>query len=232
MTNLRKPPFWATTLTIMGISILGTLGTWQLHRLEWKEDLLTRINEQDQTPLAPLSAADLTPENEFLKGRLNGQYAFEKEIAVQPRTNEGTPGVHVITPYILNDGNTVLINRGWAPLGYDLKTPAARSSIDVIIRKPAKPNIFVPKNTPEKDQWYALDIDAIAATKNIANPLPVLGYVLNDTDAENTSYPDATALKIHINNNHLQYAFFWYAMAIVMLIVYGIRFIKPVKKTA
>jgi len=72
----------------------------------------------------------------------------------------------------------------------------------------------------------------VTGVQTFALPISVLGYVLNDTDAENTSYPDATALKIHINNNHLQYAFFWYAMAIVMLIVYGIRFIKPVKKTA
>lgn len=233
MSTFRKPPFWASTLTVIGVGVLCSLGTWQLHRLEWKEDLLARIHEQDQTPLTQLSATSLTPENEFLKGRLSGQYLFEKEIALQPRTNEGTPGVHIITPYILEDGNTVLINRGWAPLDYAVKTPAASpSSVDVIIRKPAKPNIFVPKNMPEEDEWYALDIDAIATAKKIKNRLPVLGYVLDNTDGENASYPDATALKIHINNNHLQYAFFWFAMAVVMLIVYGVRFIKPVKKSA
>ena len=233
MSTLRKPPFWATTLTIAGVGVLCTLGTWQLHRLEWKENLLERINAYDSGELKQIPTRDLTPENEFLKGQLKGRFIFEQEIALKPRTREGEPGVHVITPFLLDDGSTILINRGWAPLDYRL---GGGSSVilrtrDVILRVPDEPNMFVPENIPARNEWYALNIKEISEAKNLESPRPVIGNLLPaEEEANNDSYPDPKALKIHLNNNHLQYAMFWYTMALVMIAVFVLRFIKPLRK--
>lgn len=229
MTAMRKPPFWATALTVAGVSVLCTLGTWQLQRLEWKEGLLTKINAHDDGALSALSVSDLTPENEFLKGRLNGRYLFDKEITLQPRTHDGKPGIHVITPFVLENANTILINRGWVPLDTQWSQDP-QNTLDVILRVPKRPNKFVPNNTPEQGEWYALDVEQIAKAKALNDPLVVIGNLLPDQNVDQQQLPDPSALTINLNNNHLQYAIFWYTMALTMITIYVLRFLKPVRK--
>lgn len=225
-----KPPFWATVLTICGLSVLCALGTWQVQRLEWKTALLADIQNQSQRGLSQLKISDLTPDNQYLQGEISGRFLFDKEIALQPRTFKGTPGVHVITPLVLDNGQTLLVNRGWAPLGYETQeqeTTNKHISVPGMIRTPAKPNIFVPKNTPSANQWYAINIPELAASKTLPDIAPVMLYAIDLTGgSKGISYPDPNALEIHINNNHLQYAFFWFAMAAALLAIYGLRFMR------
>ena len=226
---LRKPPFWASSLTVCGVAVLGTLGTWQLQRLQWKEDLVARINSYKDSEIRTLSVNDLTADNEFMKGRLIGHFDYSREIAIKPRTYDGTPGVHIITPFILENNSTILINRGWGPNDYTVgKSEEAASSVNVIIRVPQKPNMFVPPNLPDQNEWYALNIEQIGQTKGLQAILPVTGYQLDEKVRE-TEPPYAHALEIRLNNNHLQYALFWYTMAVIMIGVFVLRFLKPVK---
>ena len=48
---------WPTLATLAGLAVLIGLGTWQLERKRWKEDLLARIAagvEADPIPLSPV----------------------------------------------------------------------------------------------------------------------------------------------------------------------------------
>ena len=231
MSNFRKPPVVASVLTILGLGVLCTLGTWQLQRLEWKEDLLAKIESGTAETYDVLTLDHLKPENEFLKGRLIGRFDFGKEIAIKPRTYDGKPGIHIITPFILESGQTILINRGWAPDDYNLGAgpDGENDAVDIMLRVPVKPNMFVPQNRPEQNEWYALNIEQISKAMNLSTVLPVAGYELNMKDRE-SEHPFAHALKIKLNNNHMQYAMFWYAMAVIMLGVFYLRFVSP-KKT-
>ncbi len=227
MSSFKKPPLAATALTVIGVAVLCTLGTWQMQRLEWKENLIERINAYDESEMQDLSVNDLIADNEFMKGRLRGKFLFEKEITLKPRTHDGKPGIHVITPLALDQGSTILVNRGWVPLDTSWNQHKD-DGINVILRVPREPNMFVPPNTPDKGEWYSLDIEQIATAKDLNNPLEVTAYLLSGQ--ENGAFPNVDALKIELNNNHLQYAIFWYTMALVMLAVYVLRFIKPVRK--
>jgi len=40
----RKLPFWATFLTLIGVIILCALGTWQVKRLAWKNDIVQKLH--------------------------------------------------------------------------------------------------------------------------------------------------------------------------------------------
>ena len=221
-----KLPFWATTLTLLGVLILCSLGTWQLYRLEWKTELLQTIESEYAKDASSILIA---PEklNETLnmtRGSIKGRFLHDKAIAISPRTHEGEPGYHILTPLKTVSGTHILINRGWVPL--DKKETYSRSNgtqtITGLFRTPGRPNIFVPKNTPEKDQWHRIDLAQISSEKGLEPLAPVILYAEN----EDESLPMATAIKPKPNNNHLQYALFWYAMACALIGVYWLRFIK------
>lgn len=224
----KRFPVWATTFTILGIAILCGLGTWQVQRLEWKQNLIEQIEARDSEDFIQFNVTHIKPENEFIKGEIEGTFLFDKEIKLQSRTFDGTPGFHVITPLKLSDNNTIMVNRGWAPLTYETKKKDSKPAyVAGMIRKIRKPNMFVPPNTPEEDSWYTLDLEQIATSKNIQNILPVMLYEIDLLEGgHDITYPDPNALEIHINNNHMQYAFFWFSMAGALIAIYVLRFLK------
>lgn len=227
---MPRPPLWPTILSALGIFILCSLGTWQLHRLEWKTKLLSDIAAQKST-FRQFNITDLAPENVYQSGEIEGRFLYDKELRIIPRTAGGKVGAHLITPLLLNNGQTLLVNRGWIPADYqDPPQPQAISPsfhVAGMIRTPEKPNMFIPANAPETDQWYSFDIAAMAKAKALDNILPVLFYEIDLTNgAHSIVYPDANALTLNIPNNHLQYALFWFAMAGVLLLIYILRFVK------
>ena len=78
---------------------------------------------------------------------------------------------------------------------------------------------FASKNSPGNDMWFRADIGEIAEAKGIANPYPFILYA----DRIAPELPDVEAHEEHWlpRNKHLQYAIFWYALAVAMLGVYG-----------
>lgn len=227
-----KLPLWGTILTLVGIAILCGLSTWQLQRLEWKQDMLAQIDAQKNQPFRTFTSAELTPENQYAHGEVEGHILYEGEIALAPRTREGESGYHIFTPLLLPEGQTILINRGWAPLDYKTGTRADDQEdimIGGMLRVPSHANLFVPSNVPDKDQWYRLDLNEIAKTKGLENIAPVTLYEACNENHK-TRIPDPCALNLDIPNNHFQYALFWFGMAIAMAVIYAIRFlIKPKK---
>ena len=41
-----RPRPWPTAIAVVGVAILLSLGTWQLHRKAWKEELLATIAQE------------------------------------------------------------------------------------------------------------------------------------------------------------------------------------------
>ena len=133
--NPLKPPFWATFLTLIGVCILCTLGTWQLQRLAWKNDLITNLETayktQFNTPLdfdevnikktisggtrgAPTISTTIVQPQEFKYGRVTGKLLNEKAFLVGPRTLDKKIGHNLIIPMSINSSQkTLLINLGW-----------------------------------------------------------------------------------------------------------------------
>ena len=223
-------PFWATILTLSSIGVLCILGTWQLHRLEWKTELLNTIEAEHAkdaqniivTPEALNTGLNMT------RGSVNGHFQHDKEIAIAPRTYDGKPGYHILTPLKLEDNTFILVNRGWVPLDMraskdrteTLKTSSTK--ITGLFRVPEKANIFVPENIPEKNQWYQINLKEIQNALKIKDLAPIILYA----EKKGESFPLASATKPSPNNNHLQYAFFWFSLAGTLTIIYALRFLR------
>lgn len=220
--RFHKPNRTSIVITVLAMAVLLGLGTWQVQRLAWKQDVLAKIDERSTGEAVPLPEDIDNPELfDFQRVSVSGIYFHEMSIHVAPRTLDGRAGVHVVTPLQMPSGAVVLVNRGFALNDWEpgrLDNPKGLTTFSGIARAPEEKSIMTPDNHPEKDEWYWIDVDAIAEHYGLNNMLPVIVYA---SELANPGvYPVGGQAQIDIPNNHLQYAIFWYGMALVMGFVF------------
>ena len=112
-------PGWRmTAFTLFFLPLLLGLGTWQLNRAAYKEQLqerlVDRLAEQpsDIQTVESLSAQDAA----FLRVRVSGRVlAPDRYFLVDNQVHAGRPGYWVITPVVDAQDTIWLVNRGWVP---------------------------------------------------------------------------------------------------------------------
>lgn len=234
-----KIPFWATLLTLIGVMILCGLGTWQVQRLQWKQNLLAQIDalyapETTATPTT-LTASQLNDAaaagQDYLRGTVTGQYIPEKSFRTGPRVLDDQQGTHLYTPFQLQDGGIVFVNRGWIPHDDQAAiTPAITglTTLFGLFRTPDRANRFTPPHDLSAGIFYHLDPPEIAAALKLGTAIPYILYLEdNNSAAGNTTLPRPVAARPVLKNDHLGYALFWYSMAGVLLVIYALRFLRP-----
>ncbi|ABS62298.1 Surfeit locus 1 family protein [Parvibaculum lavamentivorans DS-1] len=231
MTNrFFRPLFWPTLLTALMLPVLLALGFWQLERLQWKEDLLARI--ENRLTAAP---ADLPPPQawadfdvaaqEYSRVRLTGRFASPRELHYFMQGPDGTPGYAVINAFEVEggEGAVVLVDRGFVPAG--LKDPALRDALPEgqvsftgILRQPQRRNALSGADDPDKNVWMVRDTETMGAALGAAQVAPF--FVEAEEAAFPGKWPQAGATRIEMPNNHLDYALTWFGLALVLVAVY------------
>jgi cytochrome oxidase assembly protein ShyY1 len=90
------------------------LGSWQLYRLQWKQNLIQSMNERLQSTIVtnlPQSADDyesLKSSIEHSRISVRGRFLHELEMLVGPRNKGGAsrPGFYVYTPFLIEQSAT------------------------------------------------------------------------------------------------------------------------------
>ena len=219
MARKFKPTKIATAVTLLCLAVLLGLGFWQVQRLAWKQALLSDIQSQmAQAPIPLPEKIDAPQDWQYRRVTLAGSFLHDREFFLRPRTLEGKNGAHVITAFQRLSGGIVFVNRGWVPLGGEaqIDRPQGLLQIEGIVSLPQKSN-WTPLNVPEKKEWYWADLQALAAASGVEKALPVLVTL---SGSEKGIYPQGGVLRLDIPNDHLQYAAFWFLMAVVLLIIY------------
>lgn len=106
-----------TVVVLIGVTLLCSLGYWQLSRGHQKQQLLSQWEQSGQS--TTLYEHDLTEPHSQMRYapvKLTGHFMNEHTILLDNKTNNGRPGYHVITPLALKNNKIVLIDRGWVPL--------------------------------------------------------------------------------------------------------------------
>jgi len=237
-----RPLLWPTLMTLPAVLGALALGTWQVQRLEWKSALLAeRQARRDAPPLGGLPAVFDPTQHEFRKARIDGRFLHGKELYLAARSFRGNPGYHVVTPFAVEGGGTILVNRGWIPL--DRKEPDTRKpaqiagtvALEGYLRVPPGQGWFVPDNEPAKNFWFYVDVPAMArvAALTTAGPGGVKPYILEAGPAENPGgYPVGGVTRFEAPNDHLQYAITWYAMAIIGTVIFVLYHRKHARELA
>jgi surfeit locus 1 family protein len=223
----RKSLVGPTIVTALCLLLLLGLGTWQIERLHWKEGLISERHAGMVAPPVPLPATLAAARSlAFRHVRLSGTFLNDHEFYLYTTTADGAVGYDVVTPLKREDGSIVLVNRGFVP--EDRKAPSTRAAGELagkvtimgVLRMPSagKPGWFVPDNRPDRNEWFYVDIPAMAAAGHLAPALPF--YVDADATPNPGGYPSGGQTRIELPNHHLQYAITWYALAAGLVAVY------------
>ncbi|ARM91538.1 surfeit locus 1 family protein (plasmid) [Rhizobium sp. CIAT894] len=224
-----KRAVFAVCLALLAAA-LAALGTWQVERLAWKRDLIARVDQRVHAPPAPAPATPAdwsrvnTTDDEYRRVTAVGMLANDKETLVYASTILG-PGYWVMTPLMLADGTSILVNRGFVPT--DRRDPASRREgqpsepveITGLIRMTEPKGSLLKSNDVAADRWYSRDVAAIAQKRGLSAVAPY--FIDADATPNPGGLPVGGLTIIRFPNNHLVYAITWYglsAMALALLV--------------
>jgi surfeit locus 1 family protein len=224
-----RPLLWPSLMTALALAVLFGLGLWQIERLHWKLDLIATIQSRMAAP-----ATAVPPPGEWpaldLKGfeyrhvDLAGSFLNDRELHYFTQADDGSAGYDVITPFVLDSGGLVLVDRGFVPL--ELKDPATRkaglieghTTLTGVFRAPQPRGKFAAIDDIARNIWFTRDPKAMAAALKFDHVAPF--FIEADARPNPGGWPVGGRTRVNIRNEHLQYAFTWFGLAATLIAVY------------
>lgn len=108
--TLRGKHWWGAMMLAAMIVLTALLCVWQLWRAHEKQLQLAEIARLQSLPLMHWNKG-VPPL--WRPVQLQGQWLPQYEIWLDHRVRAGKVGYHIITPFQLQDGVIVMVNRGW-----------------------------------------------------------------------------------------------------------------------
>ena len=208
-----KHKFLFSVFIIFFILVFVALGSWQIVRLNWKNNLILEIENSLKNP--PVELTNSNVEN-YLKIKTSGSIDLKKQIYLYNLNDTGTPGFEVLNPILINETN-YLINRGWIP--FEKKNSQEINVFDEndiigTLKLQGRKNIFKPDNDLEENYWFSLNREDIL--KFTGKEFSKYIIYLNG----NYQVPKPKKITANISNNHQKYALTWFSLAISILLLY------------
>ena len=208
-----KHKFLFSVFIIFFILVFIALGTWQIIRLNWKNNLILEIENSLKKPPVELTKSN---KQNYLKIKTSGSIDFEKQIYLYNLNDTGIPGFEVLNPILIN-GENYLINRGWIP--FEKKDMPEinifdQNNIVGTLKTQGRKNIFKPDNDIKENYWFSLNREDISkfTGKNFSEYIIYLDG--------NYQLPKPKKITANISNNHKKYAITWFSLAISILLLY------------
>lgn len=212
-------------------AVFCALGTWQVYRLDYKLDLIDRVESRVHAqpvnaPAQPEWPAVRRDTHEYLNVKAQGELLPQYTTRVQATTALGA-GHWLMTPLRSGSGEIVWINRGYIPLDQPdpMTTENTQGQFEVrgLLRISEAGGAFLRENDPNGNRWYSRDI---AALSNHHGLQPAAPYFIDAGTPRNLgeeitgftpkTYPVDGLTVIKFHNNHLVYAITWYALALMV----------------
>ncbi len=224
---LNKRYRWTTLLVILACGLMIRLGFWQLDRLAQRETLNAEIKQRVAAPSVVLNKTSAVNDLEGLKfrsARVRGVFDHSQEVALQGQPWQGQPGVHLITPLIIEGSDrAVLVDRGWIPAGAAAPEKwghfATSGTVDItgmIQLSQPRPNAS-PWQKPEL-AIFRLDIERL---QHQVSPPLLPFFIVQAPEPGQTSLPYRGKPDLNLSNGpHLGYAIQWFAFTLMLAVGY------------
>jgi surfeit locus 1 family protein len=238
-SRIFTPRPFTTLLTLALLVMLVALGRWQLHRADEKRVLYDSFASGAAATRRIDQATPAIPRYQQVEA--SGHYDESRQVLIDNMVNGEQAGYFVITPFALDGGGWVLVNRGWVPLG---ASRAARPSIPVAdsprqVRgradhlptagiqmgtpAPLSPPFPVVANFPHRDEIARLLHETAwteATDVILLDPAEPDGYV------RNWSAPGFPPMR------HIAYAVQWFGLALALFVIYLVTNFKRATPSA
>jgi surfeit locus 1 family protein len=198
--------------------LFAGLGLWQVQRLQWKLDLIARIDARLAAAPVPVPPRQewsrLDPRDiEYRRVRVTGRFDHRRTTLVDALTERG-PGNWVMTPLETGNG-TILINRGFAPKNWQPPADAPVTATVTGLMRLAEPDgRLLRPNQPKAGRWYSRDVAAIAAARGLKGVAP---FFIDAAAGPGDTPPIGGMTVVRFRNSHLVYALTWFGLAALSL---------------
>ncbi|MFI8565150.1 SURF1 family protein [Rhodococcus sp. NPDC078407] len=116
---LLRPKWLVLAAVVLAFAFLcfSVLAPWQLGKntsTSARNDLIAQSVDADPVPISDILTADgISPDDEWRRVIATGSYLPDSEALVRLRSIRQQPAYEVITPFVIDGGPTVLVNRGY-----------------------------------------------------------------------------------------------------------------------
>ena len=205
-----------TSFSFLIIILLFSLGTWQLIRLNWKQQLIEDISVSINKPA--LEVSDLAQVKSFQNIKLSGDL-FKKNYFIYQLNEKGKYGFNLISLMKVNENYSVLIQRGWInsikdEYKFNLNNEQYKLSGRVENIKPK--GFFTPNNDTNLKFKYYIDTGLLETI----NKVKIYPFILIQTSKDGQFENIKNLQNLNIANNHLQYAITWFVLGFCILIAF------------
>lgn len=255
MTAASSPPgdgLWRRVLFVVlmvGLTVLfAGLGVWQWQRMGEKEALVATVADRLNRAPVDFPTPDQWPalDAEFYDFRplvLTGSYLPEATVFVftslaTARGEQRGPGYWVMTPFALDGGGSIFVNRGFIPepsrtafSGGGIVDPGT-VTITGVGRLPEAVGAFTPAPDPAKRIEYVRNIERLARLADGA-PAPVAPIYVDLPASGSGVLPQGGETVVEFPNNHFGYALTWFGFALLTPVLLAFWLRRPrARKTA
>jgi surfeit locus 1 family protein len=105
-----------TALAVAGVLLFVGLGRWQWHRADEKRALEAAYATGGADFASDLGERSTASLPRYTQVRMHGRYDALHQFLLDNMSHGGRAGYEVLTPFRLDDGRVVLVNRGWVPM--------------------------------------------------------------------------------------------------------------------
>ncbi len=202
------------------------LGVWQLQRMAWKHDLIARVDARIHAKAVPAPSRAQWPAitdatDSYRRVSVSGRFVPGGETRTQAVTELGG-GFWVLQPLQTDEGDYVLVNRGFVPIGgTTMPAPAERVVVEGLLRISEPEGGFLRHNVPAQDRWYSRDVAAIARKQTLPVGQVAPFFIDADRDQASGKWPRGGMTVVKFRDSHLSYALTWFGMAVLTLLAGG-----------
>jgi cytochrome oxidase assembly protein ShyY1 len=221
---------WAgyLALTVVFALVCVFLGQWQLARRADAVAENNRVAENyDAAPrpidevLAGLDSFDT--DDKWTAVSLTGSYLSDSQLLVRNRPLDGQPGFELLVPFRLDDGDVIIIDRGWLPTGQlqdkpDVVPDAPQGEVTVVARlKAGEPRLEGRKAA--EGEIPSIDLPTIAKTLDAPVYTGAYGALASESPSADTGTLGTRPPEDE--GPHLSYAFQWFVFALLGFVGLG-----------
>lgn len=252
----RRPPWrgllWPAVATVIAFAILMALGTWQVERLQWKLELIERVEQRPDLPPVDLPRAGdwprMTEEQwDYRPVRVTGRFlpgeAYYYLSLGKSQGPHAGPGYFVYTPFEVegevDGGGVVVVNRGFVPEPMrkpetrpESAAPQGTVTLTGLWRRDERGGMLTFGADSATGIWFVREAPKMAAALGVTG-VEVAPFTI-DLAARHTppgGLPQAGETIMSFTNNHLQYAVTWYGLGAALIVVF-IVFVRGERRKA
>ena len=233
-----SPKTVPTVVFLLTLSLLITLGLWQLNRADEKKQLdIERSKKMSEAVLDINLVGEVMQTDRYLRAKANGEYIQDRHWLLDNQVMNGQAGYHVFSLFKLEGAGEkyLLLDRGWVPTGHDrsvlpeFQTPTGRQQIHGILDN--APSVGIRMGEIDYTRDYILPyLDVEKLGDALSLPLMKYAMVLNEGEPGEIKRDWEQSAEM-TSEKHVGYAVQWFALATALIIIYiGVNLKKADKK--